>query len=101
MISNINDIYNIESSSFSPQTSQREAYTKDISESFKSFSDEDEAIISAEAKLQYETEKFNLGGDNVVELMTTSVMSEFTVEANVSVINTKKDMLDEILKIGE
>lgn len=70
-------------------------------EPFNSFAEEDEAIISAEAKMQYALEEFNSGGDNVVDLMATSLMAKTTVEMEVNVINTKKDMMDTILHMGE
>lgn len=70
-------------------------------EPLNSFAEEDEAIISAEAKMQYALEEFNSGGDNVVELMATSLMAKTTVEMEVNVINTKKEMMDEILHMGE
>lgn len=101
MVSNINDVFNLDQSTFQPQISQRKESVPNFFGPLNSFSEEDEAIISSEAKLQYELEKFNSGGDNFVELMGASVMAKTTVETEVSVINTKKDMMDEILKIGE
>lgn len=106
MVSNINDIYNLEQSTFQPKVSQRQfstiyTDTKDSSESMNSFSQEDQAIISSEAKLQYELEKFNSGGDNAVELAVAGVMAKTTTQAEVNVINTKKSMLDTILDMGE
>lgn len=70
-------------------------------EPLNSFAEEDEAIISAEAKMQYALEEFNSGGDNVVELMATTIMAKTTVETEVNVVNAKKEMIDEILHMGE
>ena len=98
MVSGIN---NIEQSVFQPQFSQRQSSAQDAPASLNSFDAEDEAIISSQAKMQYELEKFNAGGDNLVDLVGASTMAKITTEAEVNVINTKKDMIDEILKIGE
>jgi len=98
MVSGIN---NIEQSLFQPQLSPPRVSTSGSSASMNNFDAEDEAIISSEAKMQYELEKFNAGCDNLVELMTSSVIAKTTVSAEVNVINAKKDMMDEILKMGE
>lgn len=100
MISDINN-NNIEQSFFHPQFPQRQVSTKDMHESLNSFADEDEAIISSEASLLNELEKFNSGADNLVDLMGASMTSKFTVSAEVNVINAKKDMMDSILDIGK
>lgn len=98
MVSNIN---NINQSIFQTQLSQPQLSTQDKSEPINSFADEDEAIISSEAKLQNELDKFNSGGDNAVDLAVASVVAKTTVSAEVNVINTKKDMIDNILDIGK
>jgi len=98
MVSGIN---NIEQSVFQPQTSARQLSTDSTSEPMTSFEDEDKAIISSQAKMQYELEKFNSGGGNDVNLAVSEVMAKTTVSAEVNVINTKKDMLDAVLDIGK
>jgi len=97
MVSGINSI---EQSVFQPQLSQRQVPTSGTSASPNSFDIEDKAIISAEAKLQNELEKFNAGGDNLVDLALAEVTSKITVAAEVNVIKTKKDMLDDISNMG-
>ena len=62
---------------------------------------EDKAIISAEAKLMNEMEKYNSGQGNEVDLAVTRINSVNQVDAMVKLINTKKDMLDKVLEIGE
>lgn len=99
MISDINSVYQVgfQAQSYtSKQTPVEETY-----EPASSFADEDQAIISSQAKLLNELDKFNSGADNYVELAVANVTAKFTAEAEVSVINTKKDMMDELLKIGE
>lgn len=97
----ISDINNVGQSSFQPQIFQRPEPSANKFEPMNSFEEEDNAIISSEAKLQYELEKFNSGGDNLVELIGASVTAKFTVEAEVNVINTKKDMMDCLLDMGK
>lgn len=103
MISDINSrLNNLEQSIFQPEVrSQNSGSTKATHDSQFSFDDEDQAIISAQAKLQNELDKFNSGGDNIVDLVTASVMARFTTSAEVNVINIEKDMFDTILSIGE
>lgn len=98
MVSGIN---NAEQSIFQPQFRQREIFTQDTLEPLNSFAQEDQAIVSAEAKLLYELEEFNAGGDNFVELAAANVMTKFVVSAEVNVIDTKKDMLDIILGMSD
>lgn len=100
MVSDINSsINNIQQSFFEPQNMQREATKSETFSPSDSFTEEDQAIISAEAMLQNELEKFNSGGDNFVELAAACVLSKITVEANVNVINAKKDAMNAILGI--
>lgn len=98
MISGIN---NIEKSVFQPEVSQKQPIPANTFEPIDSFYQEDEAIISSEAKLQYELEKFNSGGDNAVDLALANVTTKTTVNAEVNVINTKKNMLDVLLGMAE
>lgn len=98
MVSNIN---NVEQSIFQPQSYKRQGSSKDVFEPVNSFADEDEAIISSQAKLLNELDKFNSGGDNIVDLAIANVTSKFTVEAEVNVIQTEKEMMDCILDIGK
>lgn len=97
MVSGIN---NIEQSNFQPQFSPRQSTTGYTPSSINSFDAEDEAIISAEAKMQYELEKFNAGGDNLVDLALSEVMAKITTSAEVNAINAKKDIMDDILEMG-
>jgi len=98
MISGVN---NIEQTTFQPQFSQPQTSSKDSLEPMNSFADEDQAIISAQAKMLNELDKFNAGGDNLVELATASIIAKTTTEAEVNVINAKKHMMDDILDIGK
>lgn len=101
MVPGVNNTNNIQQSTFQPQIIQNQQSTTDNFESLNSFADEDKAIISSQAKLQYELEKFNSGADNLVELAAANVMAKFTVNAEVNIINTKKSMMDAILEICE
>lgn len=97
MISSIN---NIGQSIFQP-FSQQQLPIIDTPSSPTSFDSEDKAIISAQAMLQNESEKFNSGGDNAVELALACVIAKTTVSAEVNVINTKKEIIDNILDMGK
>lgn len=99
MVSGINNINNIVQSVFQPQIYQRQVSTTDELEPLNSFDDEDQAIISSQAKLLNELDKFNSGNGDVVNLALASVESKFTVQAEVNVINTKKDMFDTLLNM--
>lgn len=96
----VSSVSNISQSNFQTQTYQRKASTTDSFEPLNSFAEEDEAIISSQAKLLNELEKFNAGEGDAIDLALASVMSKFTVSAEVNVINTKKEMMDCILEIG-
>ena len=98
MISGIN---NIQQPLFEPQSYQPKLSSGDALEPSTSFDIEDQAIISSQAKLQNELEKFNAGVGDPVNLALTSVMTKTTVEAEVNVINAKKDAIDTILNLGE
>lgn len=97
MISSIN---NIQQSVFQPQSYPRQDI-KSTFEPLNSFADEDTAIISSEAKLQYELEKFNAGGSNDVDLAVANVVTKNTVSAEINVVQTKKDMIDVLLNMGD
>lgn len=98
MVSSIN---NIQQSNFQPQFSQQQFSSIDTQESPTSFEDEDKAIISAQAKMLNELNKFNSGADNAVDLAVSCVVAKTTVSAEVNVINAKKHMIDDILNMGE
>lgn len=98
MISGINKV---EQSSFQPEISQKQSAPPTQFEPIDSFYEEDEAIISSQAKLQYELEKFNSGGDNSVDLALANVNAKTTANAEVNVINTKKNMLDVLLGMAD
>lgn len=95
----ISDINKVGQSNFVPEVSQKQAPAKESFDSLSSFADEDEAIISADAKMQYELEKFNSGGDNLLQLVGASVNAKFTAQAEARVVDTKKEMIDSILNI--
>ncbi len=97
----ISDINKVGQSSFQPEVSPRQVTVKESFDSLISFDEEDEAIISAEAKMQYELEKFNGGADNLLELIGASVNAKFTAQAEARVVDTKKEMLDIIMDMGE
>ncbi len=63
------------------------------------FSSEDQAIISAQAKILNELEKFNAGAGNEVELALASTMGKIQVKAAVSVINAKGEMVDAVMEM--
>ncbi len=68
-------------------------------DSLLNFSREDTAIISAQAKLLSEIEKFNSDEGNAVDMALTGVVSKHQIAANVNVVNAKKEMLDEIINM--
>lgn len=98
---NSNISNNIEQNIFSSEVFQKKFPAENMQDSLISFADEDSAIISSQAKLHYELEKFNSGGDNLVDLIDTCVISKYTIAAEINVINTKKNMIDEVLEIGD
>jgi len=61
------------------------------------FDIEDQAIISSQAKILNELEKFNAGEGNEVELALATVMGEVQVEASANVIKAKNEMMDAIM----
>ena len=67
--------------------------------SLLNFDVEDEAIISAQAKILNELEKFNAGAGNELELALASVTGEIQVEAAATVIKTKDEMMDAVMDI--
>lgn len=97
----ISDINKVGQSSFQPEVSPKQAPSKESFDSLISFDEEDEAIISSEAKMQYELEKFNAGGDNLLELIGASVNAKYTAQAEARVVDTKKEMLDIIMDMGD
>lgn len=99
MISGIN---NIEKSPYQTEFSPQKITPADTSfEPLNSFYEEDQAIISSQAKMQYELEKFNSGGDNAVELAASTVIAKTTANVEVNVINTKTNMLNVLLGLAE
>lgn len=66
-----------------------------------SFDNEDSAIISAQARLLNELEKYNSGAGNEIDLALTCVTSQRQVEAQVAVIKTKTRIMDSLMEIGE
>lgn len=68
-----------------------------VREPLNSFDTEDQAIISSEAKLLNELDKYNAGQSNEIDLAVTCITSKNHVKAVARVIKTKKEMLDTIL----
>lgn len=95
------DISVLGQSRFQPEISQQQKPVKTNFEPLTSFADEDEAIISAEAKMLNELDKFNSGEDNLLNLVGAAVNAKHTVQAEARVIDTKKEMMDTILHMGE
>lgn len=63
------------------------------------FDVEDEAIISSQAKILNELDKFNSGEGNEVDLALATVMGKIQTEAAVNVIKTKDEMMDAVMSI--
>jgi hypothetical protein len=93
-VNNSNGVY------FNPYPESSPAQ-KAVNSTLNSFDTEDKAIISAQAKLLNELDKFNSGQGDPVDLAITGITSKHQVEAMVRVINTKKDMMDTVLEIGK
>lgn len=66
-------------------------------EPLNSFETEDTAIISAQAKILNELDKYNSGQSDELNLALTCITSKNQVKAVARVIDTKKEMLDTIL----
>jgi len=66
-------------------------------EPLTSFEKEDTAIISAEAKMLNELDKYNSGESNEINLAVTCIESKNQVAAAAKVIKTKSEMLDTLL----
>ncbi len=69
--------------------------------SLLNFDTEDEAIISARARILNELERFNAGEGNEVDLALATAMGKIQVEAAATVINAKEEMMDAIMGIIE
>lgn len=69
--------------------------------SLNNFDIEDESIISAQAKILNELEKYNSGEGNEIDLALTCKMGELQVEAAVNVIKTKNEMMDAVMDMME
>ena len=85
------------SSSINPYSPSEKKANFTANESLNSFETEDTAIISAQAKLLNELDKYNTGQSNEIDLALTCITSKHQVQAVARVINTKKEMLDTIL----
>lgn len=66
-------------------------------EPLNSFETEDTAIISAQAKLLNELDKYNSGESNELDLALAGITSKNQVKAVARVIKTKKEMFDAVL----
>lgn len=73
--------------------------TKRATGSLLNFETEDEAIISAQAKILNELERFNAGEGNELDLALATTMGELQIEAVATVIKTKDEMMDSIMEI--
>jgi hypothetical protein len=94
-ISNINSSI----SNYSPVNSEKDSQFVPTG-SLCNFDIEDKAIISSEAKMLNELEKYNNGESNEINLAITNIISKNQIEAEVNVINSKNKMMESILKIG-
>ncbi|OGI03500.1 MAG: hypothetical protein A2Y25_10935 [Candidatus Melainabacteria bacterium GWF2_37_15] len=81
---------------YSPQYS---ASSRPAVNSLLNFDTEDQAIISAQAKILNELDRFNAGEGNEIELALATITGEIQVKAAVHVIKTKNEMMDSIMKI--
>jgi len=94
MIQNVSEINNykqINNFSYSDKK-----YAAAIREPLNSFEKEDEAIISAQAKILNELERFNSGEGNELDLAVACITGKHQVEAVAKVIKTKNEMMDSI-----
>ena len=69
--------------------------------SINSFEVEDQAVISAQAKLLNELEKYNTGKSDELNLALTCVTSKNQIKAVAEVINTKKEIFETVLDIAK
>jgi hypothetical protein len=69
--------------------------------SLTNFDVEDEAIISSQAKILNELEKYNSGDGNEIDLTLACKMGEVQVEAAAKVIKTKNEMMGTIMDMME
>jgi len=92
MIQGIQNTSNI--SSYFPYEKKADFVTN---EPLNSFETEDTAIISAQAKILNELDKYNSGQSDELNLALTCITSKNQVKAVARVISTKKEMLDTIL----
>lgn len=90
----------IESIGQTPQLQdvQPTSYKRPVS-SLTNFDLEDQAIISAQAKILNELEKFNAGEGNEFELAVANITGKIQVEAAVNVIKTKDEMMDTLMEM--
>ncbi|MEI7473223.1 MAG: hypothetical protein WCK67_00455 [bacterium] len=80
--------------------SKQQTKTPEVS-SLTNFDIEDKAIISAEAKMLNESDKYNSGQGNEIDLAISQIEAKTQTAAEVNVINTKKEMIDSVLEIGK
>lgn len=100
----VTSINNLGQSFWQPKIAQSYGVSNSSPQSYTSlndFSDNDQAIISAEAKYLNEIEKFNSGNGDAVNFAITGEITKFSVAANVNAINAKKDAIDAVLDIGK
>lgn len=73
-----------------------------VGEPLHSFARQDEAIVSSQAKILNELEKYNSGQSDEVSLALTTVTSKLHIEANLRVIQAKDEILEDIIGlVGE
>lgn len=101
MLSGINsDIKSIQQNFFQPQIYQGKWQNPEVQEPLNSIDIEDKAIVSSEANLMNELDKFNSGQGDAVKLALAGEMAKTITQAEVNVINAKKHMFDTILDMG-
>ena len=87
--------------------SQQIYYTPYVNNSSQSFTGssltnfdvEDRAIISAQAKMLNELDKFNAGEGNEIDLALATVTGRIQIEAAVNIIKTKEEMMDTLFEM--
>lgn len=101
MVNNITKINNIPTLTGLYAPSAVSPKTDFNSSSLNNFDLEDKAIISEQAKMLNEMDKFNSGNGNEINLAVSQISGKNQIEACINVINTKKEMFDSILKLGK
>ena len=96
MVSSVN---NIAQAYFQPVNFQKQSNIQQSTSTINSFDIEDNAIISSEAKMLNELEKYNYGNGNELNLVLSSVNAKNTVKLEARVIKSKTEMIDTIINM--